>query len=534
VRDNVVATDYLTIRNAAFIKISTSRADSVTGWLFAVDRSRLMALIHPDGTKAPPLLPDETLYIQSGQRAFGVSSSQSGGASIVPVTVSLPAAKMGDGYFVVDSGGLELLPGSPVIDAAGRIAGMIATVRNAGSGLSYAVPARKISALIHQTVNDVADGSQQSFPGPTEPKSDAPEPASDSSVARIGDAGVTAGRVIRRVNPTYPAVAKAAGTNGTVAVEITVDESGYVIRARPLRPPSLLPGDQRFLDLLNSAAAAAMGWLFTPSTRNGVPVKLVSTITFSFELGRGQTQEKTGQESAAISKHIQEVKANPENEAAVVRLGKAYFDEGRFEEALKLFETASRLTPSDSAAYYEIGSSFIALKDYDSAIEALNRAVGLRPDYLEALGLLAFAYNLSGRYQDAIPVCMQALNLEPRNPDAYHGLGWAFGGLHRFRDAIEAYRAELDIRPYYAGAHYGLGVMYASLGALTWASKELGQAVEIDPYLAIAHSHLGLVYVAMRDNAAAQKELVALRPLDAELAAELEEVIRETQPLDSK
>jgi protein TonB len=77
------------------------------------------------------------------------------------------------------------------------------------------------------------------------------------------------------VQPSYPLSAKSARQSGTVTVEIIINESGDVISARAVSGPELLR---------NTAASAAKGWKFKPSTRDGRPVKATSTITFNFKL----------------------------------------------------------------------------------------------------------------------------------------------------------------------------------------------------------------------------------------------------------
>ena len=58
-------------------------------------------------------------------------------------------------------------------------------------------------------------------------------------------------------------------------VEVTVDEQGNVISARALSGHPLLK---------DAATNAAKGWKFSPTMLTGVPVKVIGTITFNFNL----------------------------------------------------------------------------------------------------------------------------------------------------------------------------------------------------------------------------------------------------------
>jgi protein TonB len=82
-----------------------------------------------------------------------------------------------------------------------------------------------------------------------------------------------AGRAIRRVEPSYPQIAKNAGVEGTVIIEVTVDENGHVVTTRIVSGNPMLSG---------AAQAAARQWTFSPTVLGGTPVKVVGTITFNF------------------------------------------------------------------------------------------------------------------------------------------------------------------------------------------------------------------------------------------------------------
>ena len=99
------------------------------------------------------------------------------------------------------------------------------------------------------------------------------DPAPESGT-RVGG-GVLQGHAITRVQPTYPAEAKATGLAGTVVVEVTVDEDGRVINAKVTCGPGLLAG---------AALTAARQWIFSPTKLSGRPVKVIGTISFHFTL----------------------------------------------------------------------------------------------------------------------------------------------------------------------------------------------------------------------------------------------------------
>jgi TonB family protein len=86
---------------------------------------------------------------------------------------------------------------------------------------------------------------------------------------------VLQGKATSRMEPTYPLEAKRRHINGSVMVEATVDETGHVVAARALCGPAILR---------DASVEAARNWRFTPTTQNGVPVKVVGVITFNFRM----------------------------------------------------------------------------------------------------------------------------------------------------------------------------------------------------------------------------------------------------------
>jgi TonB family protein len=104
--------------------------------------------------------------------------------------------------------------------------------------------------------------------------------------------GVLQGSAIKRVQPPYPQIAKAARASGPVQVQITISESGEVIEA------SVISGHPLLRD---AALQAARQWLFKPTELSGVPVKVQGILTFNFTLDDEEPSQAPVSRSAARS-----------------------------------------------------------------------------------------------------------------------------------------------------------------------------------------------------------------------------------------
>lgn len=83
------------------------------------------------------------------------------------------------------------------------------------------------------------------------------------------------GKAIRKVQPPYPPIAKAAHVSGSVQIQILISEEGRVLSATTVTGNPLLR---------DAAAQAAREWVFSPTILNGKGVKVSGVISFNFTL----------------------------------------------------------------------------------------------------------------------------------------------------------------------------------------------------------------------------------------------------------
>jgi TonB family protein len=114
------------------------------------------------------------------------------------------------------------------------------------------------------------------------PKVVPPQLSIGSTIAVSG--GVLQVNATKKVQPAYPAIAKAARAKGAVQVQIKVNESGEVIDARVINGHSTLR---------DAALKAAKQWRFKATELSGKPVKTQGVLTFNFDPGKNATSGET-------------------------------------------------------------------------------------------------------------------------------------------------------------------------------------------------------------------------------------------------
>lgn len=104
--------------------------------------------------------------------------------------------------------------------------------------------------------------------------SEAPPPVAAVKPVRVGGM-VRTPKLLDRVNPVYPEIAKAARTSAMLILEATVGVDGRVQDVKILRGHPLFD---------ESAVAAVRQWRYQPLLLNGIPMPFVATVTVQFNI----------------------------------------------------------------------------------------------------------------------------------------------------------------------------------------------------------------------------------------------------------
>ena len=189
-------------------------------------------------------------------------------------------------------------------------------------------------------------------------------------------------------------------------------------------------------------------------------------------------------------------------------LGRSYFKEGRFDEAITVWSTITR---DDSPKVYAltqlgIGAAYQTLGKLKKAIKAWSK---VRSDenseaYAKAQLGIGVAYHALGKLKKAIKAWSKVRHGD--DPKAYAGaqfnLGITYKNQDRLGEAITALSSinHEDDRKTYAKAQRNLGVVYHTLGKLDEAIDAWSKVRNDDPEAyAWAQFNLGVAYYAQED-----------------------------------
>ena len=147
------------------------------------------------------------------------------------------------------------------------------------------IPTEEVDAYAESSAEAESFGVEGGVPGgvvsgivggtmPTLPPPPPPPPLAPPKPVRVGG-HIIAPRMIHRVAPEYPRVARDGRVQGVVILEATVSAQGHVQSVRVLRANPLLQ---------DAAVRAVKKWRYDPLLLNGTPTPFVLTVTVSFSL----------------------------------------------------------------------------------------------------------------------------------------------------------------------------------------------------------------------------------------------------------
>jgi tetratricopeptide (TPR) repeat protein len=212
-------------------------------------------------------------------------------------------------------------------------------------------------------------------------------------------------------------------------------------------------------------------------------------------------------EAARIYREL--VEAIPNDAGLLMNLGMALAMGGQESDAIGPLERALKLKPDLLPARLFLGSSYLALGEPAKAIPPLERVVAARPAEVEHRRMLAQAYTEAGRLVDAVTELRKVTEIAPKLPGGWYALGHAYNAVTQ--DAIGSFEDRPDEA---AWRQLLLADAFLSDGRLTDAFALHRSALEALPSMVTIHDSIARIYEQSnhKDWAAEERARGALPP----------------------
>ena len=109
----------------------------------------------------------------------------------------------------------------------------------------------------------------------------------------------------------------------------------------------------------------------------------------------------------------------PTNPAPRIQLGNLYFDAERYDDAIKWYEDAVKLSPRDANLSTDLGVSYYYINQPDKALEQFSRSLTIDPKHAKTLLNLGIVKAFGKQdLQGAAEAWQQVITLAPNSPEA--------------------------------------------------------------------------------------------------------------------
>jgi tetratricopeptide (TPR) repeat protein len=125
-----------------------------------------------------------------------------------------------------------------------------------------------------------------------------------------------------------------------------------------------------------------------------------------------------------------------DNDKTLLEQGKQQYNQGGFDQAIKLFSDSLKINPTRPDTYYWRGLALLAIKQNDRALADLSEAIRLAPDCAACYVSRGLLHSNMGQLDKAIADFDEALTLDPNLADARTNREFALKAQEEKKNAL--------------------------------------------------------------------------------------------------
>lgn len=164
----------------------------------------------------------------------------------------------------------------------------------------------------------------------------------------------------------------------------------------------------------------------------------------------------------------------------ILDLANTFLNQGRYQEAIILFEHALRMEPKKADICFNLGQCYSNLSQPGKSISFYIQAIALNPEWSVPYLYLALIQKNLKKYDEALQNCKLSINLNPCT-DTFCELGEIFSRLNKLEDAANAYQQAIRIQPDHIKALFCLKDILVRLDRRDEANDVFEKALTLKP-----------------------------------------------------
>ncbi|PHK51000.1 tetratricopeptide repeat protein [Staphylococcus edaphicus] len=168
---------------------------------------------------------------------------------------------------------------------------------------------------------------------------------------------------------------------------------------------------------------------------------------------------KQGNFEEALKALFENIEANPKEVENYINAGILLAEAREVDKAEKFFQRAITLDPQNGAIYYNLGNVYYNEGRFKEAIKLYQQALKFNVDIVDTNYMIGMSFNQLEAYKEALPFLMTAAEQDNRQDvEAQFQYGLVLCHLEMFEQAIKQLKYVLEIDEKHSDALYNLGL----------------------------------------------------------------------------
>ncbi|MEO7143604.1 MAG: tetratricopeptide repeat protein [Bryobacteraceae bacterium] len=185
--------------------------------------------------------------------------------------------------------------------------------------------------------------------------------------------------------------------------------------------------------------------------------------------------------------------------------GERLVTQGKYKEAVALFDEAVAFDSGYAGAYYARAAAYGALGEDSNVVRDLNTVLRLRPDFVDAYFRRGAIYNKRGEYRRAAGDFTKVISARPDYGNAYAQRAAVYMSLKDYPHAIADYEKAIQYDPN-VDNFYQRATSYEALGEYQKALSDFNSVITLEPDVYFMYLARSNVRKALGDTAGYQAD----------------------------
>lgn len=231
-----------------------------------------------------------------------------------------------------------------------------------------------------------------------------------------------------------------------------------------------------------------------------------NNISLQFEIVELLIHLKHYHDGEIILKNILII--NPKSTKVFFLLGRSYYLQEEFEEALSAYNKVVLFKPQGSPELWNnLGLLYAKLKRFDEAKIMYEKSLKLRNNYPEVYYNIGVLFSKQDKLKEAQDYFEQAITQRAKYFQAYYNLALVLAKQEKNDKSISAYHKALTIKPNSIRVKLNLAVRYSKSNKFNKAKVIYEEILKKDSSYFTAWLNLGLVYNSLKEYTLSQEAL---------------------------